>query len=259
MKNNPAFFIAENISKNFEGLLVLDRVSFKLEKKQILGLIGPNGAGKTTFFNILSGIYRPTNGEIRFKGENIIGLKPHQISRLGIARTFQNLRLFRQMTVLENILSGFFSQTRYGIVDALFKTKKFKKEEENDLTCAYKIAGSVGLKNKENELAKNLSYGQQKKLEIARSLAQNPSLLLLDEPTAGMNPKESDDMIGLIRKIRNDGITIILIEHDMKVVMNISDWIIVLDYGEKIAEGLTGEIRNNEKVIEAYLGKTHDT
>ncbi|MDP1853910.1 MAG: ABC transporter ATP-binding protein [Candidatus Omnitrophota bacterium] len=249
------FFAAENISKNFEGLKVLDHVSLEVGEKEILALIGPNGAGKTTFFNILSGIYTPTEGKIRFKGKSIAGLASYQIAERGIARTFQNLRLFPQMTVLENILSGFFFKTRYGLADALFKTKRFKQEEEKDVREACEISGFIGLKNKENELARNLSYGEQKKLEIARALALDPSLLLLDEPTAGMNHKETENMIDLIRKIREGGIAVILIEHDMKVVMNISDRIIVLDYGETIAEGRPEEIRNNEKVIEAYLGK----
>ncbi|MEW6608773.1 MAG: ABC transporter ATP-binding protein [bacterium] len=249
------FLEVENISKNFEGIQALSEISFQLSKREILALIGPNGAGKTTFFNILSGIYLPTQGIIKFKDSNIIGLKPYQITRFGIARTFQNLRLFPQMTVIENILSGFFHQTNYGILDVIFKTKRFRQEEEKDIRYAYSIAEFIRLENKENELTRNLPYGEQKRLEIARALATKPSLLLLDEPTAGMNPKETEDMIELIKKIREDGVTIILIEHDMKVVMNISDRIIVLDYGEKIAEGKPEEIRMNEKVIEAYLGR----
>lgn len=250
---------AQNISKNFDGLCALDKISFTIEKGEIVALIGPNGAGKTTFFNILSGIYPPTEGEIRFKDKNIIGLKPHQITNLGIARTFQNLRLFPQMTSLENILSGFFSNTRYGILDSIFKTKKFHSYEDKNLKNGYSLSEFIGLKNKENELAKNLPYGKQKKLEVARALATSPKILLLDEPTAGMNPKETEEMMELIKKIRDDGISVLLIEHDMKVVMNIPDRIVVLDYGEKIAEGKPDEIRNNEKVIEAYLGKTNDT
>lgn len=249
------FFAAENISKNFEGLKVLDCISLDIKEREILALIGPNGAGKTTFFNILSGIYAPSEGKFFFKGRNITGFAPHKIAECGIARTFQNLRLFPQMTVLENILSGFFFKTRYGLADALLKTRRFKQEEEKDVWCAYKISGFIGFKNKENELARNLPYGEQKRLEIARALALDPSLLLLDEPTAGMNPKETENMIGLIKKIREEGKAVILIEHDMKVVMDISDRIIVLDYGEKIAEGKPCEIRENELVIEAYLGK----
>lgn len=246
---------AENVSKNFDGLKALSKVSMSIEEGEIIALIGPNGAGKTTFFNILSGIYPPTEGKIIFKGENLVGLKPHQIAKLGIARTFQNLRLFPQMTVLENILSGFFFNTRYTILDSIIRNKKFKDNEEKNLRAAYYLSEFMGLKNKENELAKNLPYGEQKRLEIARALSTKPKLLLLDEPTAGMNPKETQDMMELIKKIREDEISILLIEHDMKVVMNIPDRIIVLDYGEKIAEGKPEEIRNNERVIEAYLGQ----
>ncbi len=229
------------------------------KRRKILALIGPNGAGKTTFFNILSGIYPLTCGLIKFREKNLVGLKSHQITRLGIARTFQNLRLFHQMTVLENILSGFFFHTKYTLLDAIFRTKRFKDDEGKNLKSAYYLSEFMGLGNKANELAKNLPYGEQKRLEIARALATNPKLLLLDEPTAGMNPNETQNMMELIKKIRSDEISILLIEHDMKVVMNISDRIIVLDYGEKIAEGIPEEIRNNEKVIEAYLGKTNDT
>jgi len=249
------FLKAENVSKSFDGLKALSKISLEVKEMEILALIGPNGAGKTTFFNILSGIYLPSEGIIKFKDKDIIGLKPYQITESGIARTFQNIRVFPQMTILENILSGFFFKAKYTIFDCLFKTKRYKKEEEKGIELAYHIARFVGLENKGNELAKNLPYGEQKRLEIARALATKPSLLLLDEPTGGMNPKETGDMIELIRHIREGGISIILIEHDMKVVMNISDRIIVLDYGSKIAEGKPDEIRNNERVIEAYLGK----
>jgi branched-chain amino acid transport system ATP-binding protein len=252
-------FVAENISKNFDGLKALDKISLHLDEKEILALIGPNGAGKTTFFNIVSGVYPPTEGIIKFEGKNIVGLKPHQISKIGIARTFQNLRLFSQMTTLENILCGFFSRSNYNLLDIVFLRKKFKEIEEKNLKDCYFLIEFIGLSGKENELAKNLSYGQQRKLEIARALATSPKLLLLDEPTAGMNPKETEEMMELIKKIREKGISILLIEHDMKVVMNIPDRIVVLDYGEKIAEGKPEEIRANEKVIKAYLGEIYAT
>lgn len=245
----------QNISKNFNGLKALHKISFSIDEKEILALIGPNGAGKTTFFNILSGIYKPTEGIIKFEEKNIIGLKPYQITSLGVGRTFQNIRLFPQMNVLENILSGFFLHMEYRLIDIVFKTKKFRNEEEKGLNFAYSLCKFVGLQGRENELAKNLPYGEQKRLEIARALATRPKLLLLDEPTSGMNPKETEEMMDLIKKIRDDGISILLIEHDMKVVMNIPDRVIVLDYGEKIAEGKPQEIKNNERVIEAYLGK----
>lgn len=249
--------VAENVSKNFDGLMALDKISLELKEGEILALIGPNGAGKTTFFNILSGIYPLTCGLIKFREKNLVGLKSHQITRLGIARTFQNLRLFHQMTVLENILSGFFFHTQYTILDSIFRTKKFKDNELKNLKSAYYLSEFMGLKDKVNVLAKNLPYGEQKKLEIARALATKPKLLLLDEPTAGMNPNETQDMMELIKKIRANEIAILLIEHDMKVVMNIPDRIIVMDYGEKIAEGTPEKIRNNKKVIEAYLGRSN--
>ncbi|HAW50579.1 TPA: hypothetical protein DCX16_06495 [bacterium] len=251
--------LAENVSKNFNGLKALDKISLKIEKGEIFALIGPNGAGKTTFFNILTGIYPQTEGTIKFENRNTSGLKPHQIAKLGIARTFQNLRLFHQMTVLENILSGFFFHTKYTVLDSIFRTKRFKEIEDKNLKSAYYLSEFMGLENKINEIAKNLPYGEQKKLEVARALANKPKLLLLDEPTAGMNPNETQEMMELIKKIRENGIFVLLIEHDMRVVMNIPDRVIVFDYGEKIAEGTPDEIRNNEKVIAAYLGKTYDT
>lgn len=255
-KAENVLFKAENVSKNFDGLQALNKISLYVKEKEILALIGPNGAGKTTFFNIVSGLYPPTEGIVKFKEKIITGLKPYEIANLGIARTFQNLRLFPKMSVLENVLSGFFSKTKYNLVDALLKTKKFQDYEEESLKRAYALVEFVGLENKENELAKNLSYGESRKLEIARALATSPQLLLLDEPTAGMNPHETEEMMELIEKIRGTGVSVLLIEHDMKVVMNISDRIVVLDYGEKIAEGRPEEIKNNKRVIEAYLGKS---
>lgn len=247
-----------DLSKHFLGLKALEGVSFKVAEHEIFAVIGPNGAGKTTFFNTLSGIYAPTRGKIMFKGVNIVGKKPYEIAQLGIARTFQNLRLFPQMTVLENILSGTFFNTDYKLIDVLFRTKRFKFHEAESLKQATEIASFVGLNGRDNELAKNLAYGDQKKLEIARALASKPKLLLLDEPAAGMNPKETEDITRLIKTINETGITIILIEHDMKLVMNISRQIVVLDYGVKLAEGSPEFVRANPKVIEAYLGGSLD-
>lgn len=244
-----------NLCKYFFGLKAIDGITFDVPDKNIFAIIGPNGAGKTTFFNVLSGIYAPTIGEIIFKDKNIVGMRPDEIAHLGISRTFQNLRLFPHMTVIENILSGTFARTKYSLKDTIFRTKRFKKYEEKNLTHASHVAKLAGIIGKDNELAKNLSYGEQKKLEIARALAAKPTLLLLDEPAAGMNPKETKEIIFLIKTINNMGITIILIEHDMKLVMNISSRIVVLDYGVKLAEGTPDEIRANTLVIEAYLGK----
>ncbi len=245
-----------DVVKRFGGLVAVNKINFVLEKGKIVSIIGPNGAGKTTFFNSLTGIYRPEEGKITFNGHSLIGLRPDQIAALGIARTFQNIRLFGNMTVLENILVGMHPCLNQNMVSVLLKTRSFTEEERAAEQKAHTLMKYVGLENVENELAKNLPYGGQRKVEIARALAADPLLLLLDEPTAGMNPQETEDAIRLFRRIRDEkGVTVLLIEHDMRVVMNISERISVMDYGEKIAEGTPAEIRSNERVIEAYLGR----
>lgn len=245
-----------NITKTFGGLKAISDVTFSLEKGRIVSIIGPNGAGKTTFFNALTGIYRPDTGTIRFNGKNLIGLRPDQIAACGIARTFQNIRLFADMTVIENIMVGMHVHLKQSALQTLLRMPGFSREEKEAEGKALRLMRYVGLNNVENELAKNLPYGAQRRLEIARALAADPLLLLLDEPAAGMNPQETEDIIKLFRDIRdNMGITILLIEHDMRVVMNISEDICVMDYGVKIAQGTPEQIRNNTKVIEAYLGR----
>jgi len=245
-----------NVVKRFGGLTAVNKMNLTLEKGQIASIIGPNGAGKTTFFNTLTGIYTPEEGSIEFNDHNLIGLRPDQVAERGIARTFQNIRLFGSMTVIENILVGMHTQLKQSGVDALFRTKAFHNEEEEAEQKAKELMDYVGLKNVGNELARNLAYGGQRRIEIARALAANPDLILLDEPTAGMNPNETEEAIKLFRRIRDDkGITVLLIEHDMRVIMNISEHISVMDYGEKIAEGTPAEIRSNQRVIEAYLGR----
>lgn len=244
------------VTKRFGGLTAVMKMDFKIEKGEILSIIGPNGAGKTTFFNTLTGIYRPEEGQIIFNGHNLIGLRPDQIAALGIARTFQNIRLFGNMTVIENILVGMHTRLKQSPVQALLRTKAFIEEEQEAEGRAAELMEYVGLKNVGNELARNLPYGGQRRVEIARALAANPTLLLLDEPTAGMNPQETAEAIKLFRRIRDEkGVTILLIEHDMRVVMSISERITVMDYGEKIAEGTPEQIRTNQRVIEAYLGR----
>jgi branched-chain amino acid transport system ATP-binding protein len=245
-----------NVVKQFGGLIAVHKMNFSLEQGQIASIIGPNGAGKTTFFNTLTGIYKPEAGEIVFNDHKLVGLRPDQVVEHGIARTFQNIRLFGSMTVIENILVGMHTQLKQRGTDALFRSRYFHKEEAEAEKAAKDLMRYVGLRNVGNELARNLPYGGQRRIEIARALAAKPILLLLDEPTAGMNPNETEEAIKLFRRIRDDkGITVLLIEHDMRVVMNISERISVMDYGEKIAEGTPAEIRSNQRVIEAYLGR----
>jgi branched-chain amino acid transport system ATP-binding protein len=245
-----------DVTKRFGGLTAVDQMNFVIEKGQIVSIIGPNGAGKTTFFNSLTGIYKPEKGTIHFNGHSLVGHRPDQIATLGITRTFQNIRLFGSMTVLENILVGMHYRLKQSPTGTLLRSKHFLNEEEDIHQQAERLMNFVGLHDVGNELASNLPYGGQRRVEIARALASKPMLLLLDEPTAGMNPNETGDAIALFRRIRDElGVTILLIEHDMHVVMEISERISVMDYGKKIAEGSPAEIRTNNQVIEAYLGR----
>jgi len=250
-----ALLEARGVTKQFGGLTAVDNIDFSIEKGMIASLIGPNGAGKTTFFNIITGFYQPTKGDIIFDGSSLVGLSTDRITAQGVSRTFQNIRLFDNMTALENTLVGEHCHLRSGLIGAILHTPGTKREEAHAEQRALELLDFVGLRDRVDELAKNLPYGDQRRLEIARALATEPKLLLLDEPSAGMNPIETEDLTQFIRRLRDElGLTILLIEHHMRVVMNISDRVSVMDLGQLIAEGAPEEIQQNQRVIEAYLG-----
>jgi branched-chain amino acid transport system ATP-binding protein len=248
----------DHLTMRFGGLTALGDVHFDIHSGEILGLIGPNGAGKTTCFNVITGVYQATEGQIRFQGRNLAKTDRHKITKLGIARTFQNIRLFPDMTAIENVMVGADAHHTTGVFSAMLHLPKHRHEEKAGLDRAHELLDFMGIGDRGDDAAKNLPYGYQRRLEIARALATNPKLLCLDEPAAGFNPAEKIELMGLIRTIRDQGYTVLLIEHDMSLVMGVTDRIVVLDFGRKIAEGSPAEIRSNPAVIAAYLGEPAD-
>lgn len=257
MEQQPLLEI-DNVTMQFGGLTALGDVSFQIRRGEILGLIGPNGAGKTTCFNVMTGVYQATQGEVRFDGNKLAKLERHRITRMGIARTFQNIRLFPEMTALENVMVGCEAHAKSSVLGAMLRLPRQRREETANRERAMELLTFMGIADRATDAAKNLPYGYQRRLEIARALATGPKLLCLDEPAAGFNPAEKKELMGLIRSIRDQGYTVLLIEHDMNLVMGVTDRIVVLDFGRLIAEGTPAEVRANPAVIAAYLGEPSD-
>nr|WP_246318721.1 ABC transporter ATP-binding protein [Leifsonia psychrotolerans] len=248
----------KNLTVKFGGLVALDDVSFNIKRGEILGLIGPNGAGKTTCFNAMTGVYKPTSGDVVLEGVSLKGVKQHRITRRGLARTFQNIRLFGEMTALENVVVGLDARHKTSVVGALLRLPRHTREEKTSVERGMALLEFVGIADQAGVLSRHLPYGSQRRLEIARALATDPKVLCLDEPAAGFNPAEKEDLMVLIRQIRADGYTVLLIEHDMRLVMGVTDRIVVLEFGRKLADGIPVDIRNDPRVVAAYLGEPED-